>query len=380
MTLVQIETEFDQPAVPVTVPAKISAGFGDKVRIVDGVLRSERAVGRVSMSPALVGIKLIGGGRPLRVTIRLALDNASANYLNGRNQLPAATITPYDTRELVIRSQGVTRGAVVLGRRPSDFTFATSATFGFDLGPDEVDDDGLLIIELAEVVRGSFAAMGVRFDTIEIVPAPAAAPAPTGVVRAGQLVARGLASTGVPAVKERATLTSPAFVADPRGTTPTWTLRSYLVRTMVPDPLRKNPGPLMRPRPTGAAAPRVREKAVALGRRKADEAQFKARQRLRHLVMRSFAFLFLTPVAWLLAPIWFRTGRITATVEPVTGLAPTGEEPRVCEVRRMSLRRIAVTPPVAFDGPVVVRLKARRFLGFTPGWKLNSARYGAAER
>jgi hypothetical protein len=397
--VVHLQTEFDQPAAVVTVPVKIAASLGDHVHMVDGVLRSERSIGRVSMSPAMVGLKVVAAGRPVRVTIRLTADGSTASYLRDlqARALSPVTLAPYDTRELVIRSQGRTRAAVMLGRRATDFTFRSSATVRFDLAADEITDDGLVLIELAEVVRGSQAAVGLRVDTIEITAIPAAAPAriPGGTVPATQLIAYGLAGTGVPAAKGTALLTSDAFVvmangsvangSVANGSVPTWILRANLTRPVAPDPLRRNPGPLLPARPTGAAAPRIREKAIALGRRKASEARFLATQRFRHLSTWLLLSVVVAPVAWLLAAVWFRTGPISATIEPVTGLAPTGEPPMACTVRRMARRRIAVTAPATFHdrapaGPAVVRLTGRRFLGLRPAWILTSARTDATAR
>ncbi len=369
MTVVHFQTDFDRPTPVQTVPVKITTGLADgPVPIVDGLNRGDRIIGRFELSPGLVALKVAAGGAPIRVTVRIGADAATAAF--ARQHTPDSAPSPYATRLIVVRSQGQTRGAVMLGRRPSDFTFQSTAVVSFDLAAEDVTDDGLLIVELAEGVPGSYAACGLRLDAIELAPA-GPAPQSAGLLTAAQLIERGLASTGVPAANGTAELTSDEFVVVPRGKTPTWTLRAGLARSVTPDPLRPKPGPLLAARPTGSAAPRVREKMLALGRRKAGDARFRAIQRARHAGVRLLSRLFVAPIAWVLAGIWFRTGRVTAAITPVSG-APT----MVCIVRRNG-RRLTVTAPAAIHEPAVVRLEARRFLGFMPAWRLQSARIDA---
>lgn len=367
MTVVHFETEFDQPTPAAAVPVTITSGVGGPVQVVDGLRRGQRIVGRFESSPGLVGLKIATGGAPIRVSVDLSVDATTASWWD--RYVPSSVVprAPYATRTLVVRSQGSVRAAVLLGRRPSDFTLRSTATARFDLAAADVPDDGLLVIELAEAAGGSHTAVGVRIDSVDIAYADPPDPV-SGTVSVAQLVDHGLASTGVPPDRGTAQLTSDSFAVAPRGHAPVWTLSVGLGRTVRPDTLRPQPGPLLAKRPTGSAAPRLRDKAIAMSRRKVADARHASVRRIRHgFVLAGRCGL--APVGWLLAGVWLRASLITATLTPLTGGPPVP-----CAVTRMGGRRVAVAAPGPVEEPAMVRLHIRGLLGFTAAWRLRSAR------
>jgi len=86
-------------------------------------------------------------------------------------------LTPERPRLVLVRAQGELKGAALLARRQA-WRRATNSTveLGFDLTADELDRDGLLVVEVAEAPHPSWvegrlcrqSALGVRIDRIAV--------------------------------------------------------------------------------------------------------------------------------------------------------------------------------------------------------------------
>jgi hypothetical protein len=218
-------TEFDEPHSPATLPLTLSRGFDPSVAILDQVIRGNGIVGRVTGDFGAVAIKVNGTGRPVRVSVTVGLDEVATRWWADR--LRPSRLAPELPRLIAIRAQGRIRGAAVLARRQGwRGAAAAEATVSFDLTAEELDSDGLLIVEIAETRRPSWAAgrlsdrsaIGLRFNTIGVREqhAPAVTEGPTGftgcdfaVLQPGAPVSYRLTTGAVP--------TAPPLPLSPRN-------------------------------------------------------------------------------------------------------------------------------------------------------------------
>jgi hypothetical protein len=168
-------THFDDPQAPRDLPAVFTSGRDPAVLVADQVIRGVAIVGRVNGMFGAVALKVRTGGRAVRVKVDLHLDVQSelnwsrvASPGRGRRELP---------RLVMVRAQGLDRVAVLLRRQRSRLRMAEShAWVEFDLRADEVGDDDLLIIELADATlppwaTSSFtpmAAVGLRINKVDV--------------------------------------------------------------------------------------------------------------------------------------------------------------------------------------------------------------------
>ena len=203
-------TEFDEPAPALEVPGVVRSGRASAFCATDHFVRGRHIVGRISARAGMLALKVRADGRPLRVRMELRLDSASLDWWQERSE--TADETTVDSvralaRLVLVRSQGSLRRAVMLARNhdqsaPSD----VRSVIWFDLAADEVPEDGMLVIEVADAWRmlpqwaaDSFAdssAVGIRVEWIEVSPVPDDAPVTAGRLDGARCQVLGVASTG----------------------------------------------------------------------------------------------------------------------------------------------------------------------------------------
>ena len=207
------QTAYDEPRAVLDLPVEMDSGRDDALCIVDQVVRGTGIIGRVTGDFGAVALKIRGTGRPVHVRVDLQLDELSTRWWSDRVRPPRHD--PERPRLVLVRAQGDIRGAAVLARRQGwRGASSAKATVEFDLAADELDRDGLLVVELAEAQRPSWSdqrvsarsALGLRIDTIFVreitAPVAAAATRPTGcdlaVLQPGDPAAFHLDVTAVP--------------------------------------------------------------------------------------------------------------------------------------------------------------------------------------
>jgi hypothetical protein len=183
-------TAYDEERTTLELPVEVTSGRDDGLAIVDQVIRGTAIVGRVTGGFGAVALKVRGTGRPVRVTVSIRLDDLSARWWSDQVRPPRQT--PERPRLVLVRAQGLVRGAALLARRQGwRRAGGASVDVVFDLAADEVDRDGLLVIELAETARPAWtdgrvspqSALGLRIDRIAVQEPGAPVPAgyqPTG--------------------------------------------------------------------------------------------------------------------------------------------------------------------------------------------------------
>ena len=208
------QTEFDEPHSPADLPVELTRGFDPSVTILDQVVRGNGIVGRVNGEFGAVAVKVNAPGRPVRVSVSIGLDEMSTRWWS--DKVRPSRLAPEIPRLVAVRAQGRIRGAAVLARRQGWRGAATAeAVLAFDLTAGELDGNGLLIVELAEIGHPSWAAkrisplsaVGLRFNHIGVreQPSPAPAEGPSGftncdfaVVQPGSTLAYRLTTGSVP--------------------------------------------------------------------------------------------------------------------------------------------------------------------------------------
>jgi hypothetical protein len=189
------ETACEEPAPVAVPPVAVTSGHDPILGLTDGVARGTAILGRVSADPGLLALKVVGNERPVRVSLALAFDAATVSWWRERSDraVPRGGERP---RALAIRSQGAPRAATLLIRRrhASGSHAATRVRVSFDLGPCEIPDDGLLIVEIADLadhvpgfparLTAPRGAVGIRVDAVEVEPAASGSPAPVSPVDA----------------------------------------------------------------------------------------------------------------------------------------------------------------------------------------------------
>jgi hypothetical protein len=207
-------TDFDEPHSPASLPLDLTRGFDPSVTILDQVVRGQGIVGRVNGEFGAVAVKVNGTGGPVRVTVSIGLDELATRWWADR--VRPSRLAPELPRLVALRAQGRIRGAAVLARRQGWRGAATTdAVLSFDLAAGELDGDGLLIVELAEIDHPAWAAgrlslrsaIGLRFNSIGVrdQPAPMTTEGPSGfsgcdfvVVQPGPALSYRLATGAVP--------------------------------------------------------------------------------------------------------------------------------------------------------------------------------------
>jgi hypothetical protein len=186
-------TAFDVPATYRELPAEVTSGQDPTVHIVDQVTRGTGIIGRITGDFGAVALRLRSSGQPVRVSVGLHLD-ATATWWWGDRVKPDPGVAERP-RLVLVRSQGRLRTAAVLARAQGWLRAGGGrATVGFDLAADDLDEDGLLVIELADPAPvlpewaasrlSASAPIGLRIDRIEVRPIPPGTP-PLSAVRPG---------------------------------------------------------------------------------------------------------------------------------------------------------------------------------------------------
>lgn len=390
-------TEFDRPTPRLPLPGSVTSGTQPELQLVDGLTRGDKVVGRFETSPGLFAVKLAPAREPLRVTVRLAADVDTAAWWEQRVPEHVEPRAPYGPRLLAVRSQGETRGAVLLARKPEDFDWRAKARFSFELSPDELPDDGFLVLEATDVVAAApswatqvagHGAVGVRVDTVEVTPvAELARPVHPGLSLDGSACERlGLVAAGGGAGNQ-ATVDVRAgfFLTHPPPGLPgpvTWTLRPRLVSTVRPDPIPTATGPVIPKPATGEPPLSTRDKAFAVARHELTALDAQVRKKVRHVAVRGLRRAS-RPLDDGLAPRACADLLTQGLVRAV--LIPLGSTERLpCTVAMAPGGRVTVSCADPPAGPAVVYVGAPGATGGMLGrtadarlrWRLLSVRFG----
>jgi len=257
-----LQTAFETPVPSLPVPGTLTSGNRPELMVVDKVARGVALLGRFGATPALFGLKVRPNGGPVRVCVRFSIDDASVAWWEARAPEHQKDCEGARGRLFLVRSQGVTRAAVFLVPGPQDADGVTRGEVRFDLSADELDEAGLLVVEVQSIDHvppwarqqlTPFAAIGVRIDAVDLadvdheaVPlvhqlsvggvAPARSPASAGPTASSGPKARAASVASiVVADREAVALRSDLFVASPGGPAPArWTLRARLNRPLGP--------------------------------------------------------------------------------------------------------------------------------------------------
>jgi hypothetical protein len=236
-TTPRFQTAFDRVLEPLALPGELRSGAAPELTVVDQLIRGNAVIGRFVAAAGLFGLKVRPTGRPVRVTALLRFDSTSLEWWEKR---VTTTTSPWSApRLLVVRSQGKTRGATLLIRPAAGSRRPATGVVCFDLQPDELTAEGLLILEVVSVESGRpdwapalpAGSIGVGVDAIEF----------TEAEGDREL---GLVSTGtLPPDPEDTTLTLGAgyFVANPSDSDQPrhWIARATLVDPVLPGPETK---------------------------------------------------------------------------------------------------------------------------------------------
>lgn len=169
-------TDYDEPQTVISgLPIEVSSGKENGLCIVDQVIRGGAIVGRVTGDYGAVGFKVANPGVATRVAVNVHLDETATRWWSDR--VRPSHFAPELPRLVLLRAQGELRGAALLARTQGLRRAAGArATLSFELAADGIDDDGLLMVELAEPARPDWAegriaarsALGLRFDKITV--------------------------------------------------------------------------------------------------------------------------------------------------------------------------------------------------------------------
>jgi hypothetical protein len=168
-------TSYDEDRHTLDLPVEVTSGRDEGLCIVDQVIRGTAIVGRVTGDFGAVALKVRGTGKPVHVVVSIQLDDLSTRWWSDRVRPPRQT--PERPRLVLVRAQGELKGAALLARRQAWRRASNStAEIGFDLTADELDRDGLLVVEIAETPRPSWihgrvsrtSALGLRIDQITV--------------------------------------------------------------------------------------------------------------------------------------------------------------------------------------------------------------------
>jgi hypothetical protein len=138
----RLTTEFDAPIAAVQVPMTLTRGDDPALHLIDGLVRGVKLPGRFQRSPGLFGLKVEPTTQRTGVTVTFGADAGSDTWWQDRAPVPEGSKA--GARLLAISAQGRPRGAVLL---PGKRTKAKEVSLSFELSADELDPEGLLVIE-----------------------------------------------------------------------------------------------------------------------------------------------------------------------------------------------------------------------------------------
>lgn len=156
-----VATDFDKESVSHELPITLDQGVPQAVALIDGAVRAPHRLARVVRPSGLLGLSLVPTTEVLTVQVDLRVDALSTrmwhDHLLGtrakmkRNDDKDAEVEVPDVsgghRTLRVTAQGRTVAGAVLGHRPLDGE-ATSSRVLFRVTPDQIGEDGLLMIGL----------------------------------------------------------------------------------------------------------------------------------------------------------------------------------------------------------------------------------------
>ncbi|SDM40512.1 hypothetical protein [Nonomuraea jiangxiensis] len=144
MSSAESSTDLDQVILPAIPPVHLLSGQISALQVTDRLQRGGHIVGRFETS-GLVGFKVAAHGRPLRVQVSLSTDDMSVSgWHNGITESQGPSLP----RFVQVRSQGRLRQCVLLkGRR-------AHAKVAFELAANEIPDDGLICVEVLDIMEG----------------------------------------------------------------------------------------------------------------------------------------------------------------------------------------------------------------------------------
>ncbi|WP_112241485.1 hypothetical protein [Kribbella monticola] len=240
-TTPRFQTAFDIVPVPLAVPGVLSSGQPSDLVLIDCMSRGVAVIGRFVASPALLGAKVAPSGRPVRVTAHFSFDGMALGWWQEQVAEDVSLREAELPRLLLVRSQGKTRGAVLLNRRGVASGVADGVV-SFDLGPEELSSAGLFVLEVVSVDHGrpswapaaSAGAVGVLVKRVEFTEVD------------GERTA-GLVSTGNVPADTTWPIQGDYFVANPGDGPRRWIARATLIEP--PPPIEPEPEPEPEPLP-----------------------------------------------------------------------------------------------------------------------------------
>lgn len=156
-----VATDFDKVTVSHELPITLDQSIPGAVALIDGAVRAPHRLARVVRPSGLLGLSVVPTSEVLTVQVDLRVDELSTrmwhDHLIGtrakmkRNDDKDAEVELPDVsgrhRSLRITAQGRVVAGAVLGHRPLDGE-ATTERVVFQVKPDQIGDDGLLMIGL----------------------------------------------------------------------------------------------------------------------------------------------------------------------------------------------------------------------------------------
>lgn len=162
LTNPRLTTQLDPLVEPLMLPAAVTSGRMPQLTLADGLARGQAIIGRCRLSNVLLGLKIMPANEPLEVILKLSTDDTTPKWWEkGKEQRYAWS----KARVFSVISQGKPVGAFMLKG------FFSSAELRFRLRPEDLDEDGLLMIEIMPKEEPAMDAMedplaGVRIDSI----------------------------------------------------------------------------------------------------------------------------------------------------------------------------------------------------------------------
>lgn len=169
-------TTFDDVVTPLTLPVDLTGGAVPEAMVMDGIVRGQAIVGRTRSNDTMLGLKFDNGGRPVRVDLELSADEATEKWWRVRvpEEHREADLTL--PRLVSIRAGQKARlvGAALVTQLAEDSPGLTRVAVSFDLDADEINPEGLLMIEVLGVSLGRDdlldvrPALGLRYDAVRV--------------------------------------------------------------------------------------------------------------------------------------------------------------------------------------------------------------------
>lgn len=155
----RLGTEFDQPVIPLDLPATLERGSNRAMAILDGADRAPIRLSRMVRPVGLLGIKTSACSVPVRVRLSLLADELSSRMWD-REQRRVTREEPklddagqviisdhrHQHRLVQVSAQGRPRALALLTWRPADGEF-TRTTVEFEISAEDLGGSGLIMID-----------------------------------------------------------------------------------------------------------------------------------------------------------------------------------------------------------------------------------------